>query len=62
MDHSFLFAFVLFQRGYKVTLKVLASRRPCSEFSKVSGFTAGITLGLTYILDCAGAFFTAVPC
>lgn len=62
MDHSFLFAFVLFQRGYKVTLKVLASRRPCSEFSKVSGFIAGTTLGLTYILDCIGAFFTVVPC
>lgn len=62
MDHSFLFAFVLFQWGYRVTLKVLASRRPCSEFSKVSGFMAGATLGLTYFLDSVGAFFTAVPC
>lgn len=62
MDHSFLFAFVLFQWGYRVTLKVLASRRPCSEFSKVSGFIAGATLGLTYFLDYVGAFFTAVPC
>lgn len=62
MDHSFLFAFVLFQWGYRVTLKGLASRRPCSEFSKVSGFIAGATLGLTYFLDYVGAFFTAVPC
>lgn len=62
MDHCFLFTVVLFQWGYRVTLKVLASRRPCSEFSKVSDFIAGATLGLTYFLDYVGAFFTAVPC
>jgi len=62
MDHSFLFAFVIFQGGYRVTLEVLESRRPCSEFSKVSGFIAGATLGLAYFLGYVGAFFTAVPC
>lgn len=62
MDHSFLFTFVLFQWGYKVTLKVLVSRRPCSDFTKVSGFIVGATLGLICFLDDIGTFFTAVPC
>lgn len=34
-----------------MTLKLLVSRRPCSELSKVSGFIEGAALGLTYLLE-----------
>jgi len=48
---SSFFALILFQWGYRVTCKVLALRRPCSEFSKVFCFTVGETLDLTCFLD-----------